>query len=635
LKNSFPSYTISHSEKFQAGQSAYTGKILRVDLTDGKIWHDEPDPGFYRKLIGGRGFILHYLLSEMAAGTDPLSPGNLLIFAAGLLTGTVLPGTGRHAVGAKSPLTGALASSEAGGWWGRELKRAGFDAVVISGQASRPVFLAIIDGKVSIREADHLWGKLTADVEGLIRQDLEDEMVRIAQIGPAGENQVLYAAIMHDVNRAAGRSGLGAVMGSKNLKAVAVRGSQRIGLADKGQLKDTLKWITSTYKDSLGWAISQGTSGSVEFNHDAGGLAIRNYQSSKLAGVENISGEKFHQEMVVDRDTCSGCPVRCKIVVEGKKLKIDKRYGGPEYESIGGLGALTEISDPEAVSKANELCAAYGLDTISTGGTIAFAMECSEKGLITDQSYRPQFGNAEDLIKCIHLIARQEGLGKLMAKGSAKMAEALGGDSVNFLAVSRKQEMPFHDPRLKNATGMGYALSPTGADHMHNLIDNFANFAGSDVCNRLEEMGLEVPIPLFGITPLKVKAYYYETAFKYVFDSAVICHFYPYEYSHMVEAFKAAGGWEDFSAEEINTIGNRIITMARLFILREGGSHDDDQVSAKVYQALPDGPIAGRVMPEEDLIQGIQNYFSLMGWNDVGEPQELILKDLDLDSYTQ
>ena len=550
-----------------------------------------------------------------------------------MLTGTILPGTGRHAVGAKSPLTGVLASSEAGGWWGHELKRAGLDAIVIEGAAQSPVYLAVKEGQVEILPADHLWGKLTADTEERIRAELDDDKIRVAQIGPAGEQQVLYAAVMHDISRAAGRSGLGAVMGSKNLKAVAVRGDIRVGLADRSQMKDTLKWITSTYKDSMGWAVKHGTSGSVEFNHDAGGLGLRNYRESSLDGITNISGEMFHEKMVVERDTCSGCPVRCKIVVEADSPKVDRRYGGPEYESLGGLGAMTGVTDPIAVSKANELCAAYGLDTISTGATIAFVMDCVEHSIDLEDDFKPRFGNGEDLLKSIDLIARREGLGLLMSEGSYRMAEALGQGANQLLAGARKQELPFHDPRLKNVTGLGYALSPTGADHEHNLIDNFANFPGSEVCKRLEEMGQEVPIPLFGITEKKVTAYHYEVAVKHVMDSALICHFYPYEYKHLVEAFQAAGGWSDFDPGEINQIGWRIITMGRLFVLREGSGAEDDKLAPKSFQALVSGPIAGRIMPEDELVQGLRTYYQLMGWDETGQPELNKLSELGIDQY--
>jgi aldehyde:ferredoxin oxidoreductase len=275
------------------GKRAYTGQILRVNLSTGALWVDRPDEAFYRTHLGGRGVILHYLLSAMPAGADPLGPQNLLIFAPGLVTGTMLPGSGRHAVGAKSPLTGALGSGEAGGWWGTELKRAGFDAVVIQGQAEQPVYLWISDGTVEIRDARPYWGMLTGPAQTALREALGDSKVRVAQIGPGGENLVRYASVMHDVGRAAGRSGLGAVMGSKRLKAIAVRGTRPIELADEGRLAETLHWILGGYKEMMGWAISRGTEGSVKSNHDAGGTGVRNYLDGALPGIEKLDGDNL------------------------------------------------------------------------------------------------------------------------------------------------------------------------------------------------------------------------------------------------------------------------------------------------------------------------------------------------------
>lgn len=625
-------FSFGYDPEFKAGKRAYTRVILHVDLTNQEFWVDRPEESFYRSLVGGRGFILHYLLSQTPKGTDPLGPENLLIFATGLLTGTVLPGTGRHAVGAKSPLTGALASSEAGGWFGHELKRAGLDALVVHGKSETPAYLWIKDGEVEIRPADHLWGQLTADTQEKIRAELGDDKIRIAQIGPAGENLVRYAAVMHDINRAAGRSGLGAVMGSKNLKAVAARGSALVGLADKSKLKDTLKWITSTYKDSMGWAISYGTPGSVGSNHDNGSTAIRNYQDGKLAGIKDLVHDNFFPKFVSERDTCSHCAVNCKLVVdyEDDNIKIEGAYGGPEYESFGGLGPLCAVTDPAAVAKANELCAAYGLDTISTGGTIAFAMECREKGLLGEYEFQPKFGDGGDLLTAVHQIAKREGLGDVMAEGSARMSTRIGPETASFLAVARGQELPLHDPRFKNTTGMGYALSPTGADHMHNMLDNFANFADSDVCARLDEMGVETPLPLWGISELKVQGYIYETAFRNVLDSAVICHFYPYEYKHLVEALSSAGSW-DINKDEINQIGARIITLARLYLLREGFTHADDGISARAFYALEEGPIKSKAMDADELAQAMQVYFAKMGWDAQGVPTQETLTSLEID----
>ena len=622
--------TIEAPEGYLKGNSAYAGRMLRINLSTREIWVEEHGDAFYRKWIGGRGVILYYLMRETPANLDPLGPENLLIFAPGLLTGTILPGAGRHAVGAKSPLTGALASSEAGGWFGAELKRAGFDGLVVSGKAQHPVYIYIHDGDIEIRDADHLWGKQTADCQEMIRAELKDEKVRIAQIGPGGENGVLYASIMHDVSRAAGRSGLGAVMGSKNLKAVAVRGTMKVGLANDALMKKTTKWITSNYKKMMGWAISNGTSGSVLFNHDAGATGVRNYQNAALEGVEKVDAGTLHPMMVKDRDTCYRCPVRCKLVVSwDEKPKIDERYGGPEYETIGGFGPLCGINDPVIVAKANERCAAYGLDTISTAGTIAFTMNCVQEGLIEGFDPLPVFGNGESLLRCIELITTRSGLGAWMAEGSYRMAERIGEAAKPFLAVARKQEFPLHDPRLKQALGMGYALSATGADHMHNLNDTFATFDGGDVCQRLNEMGLETPLALWGVSDHKIDAFYYETAFKNFLDSAVICHFYPYEYHHMVDALNGAGGW-DVDADEINQIGERIIVMGRLYLLREGFTSKDDSLSARAFHRLKDGPIAAQSLTPAELEDALQRYYYRMGWTHAGVPTQEVLSRLGL-----
>jgi len=616
--------------EFIEGNSPFSGKVLRVNLTTGKIWVDEHDDAFYRKWIGGRGLIVYYLLKETPPKIDPYDEQNLLIFAPGILTGTVLPGTGRHAVGGKSPLTGALASGEAGGWWGAECKQAGFDAVVIQGKAEKPVYLWIKNGGAELRDASHLWGLKTGDSQEEIRKELDDKKIRVAQIGPAGEKLVRFAAVMHDVNRAAGRSGLGALMGSKNLKAVAVRGTYKVGLADKEMMKITQKWITSNYKDMMGWATQYGTAGSVKGNHDSGTTAIKNYREGSLEGIEKLDATSTFTWLIKDRDTCNRCPVRCKLVASHEgDVNVDPRYGGPEYESTAGLGPLCQINDPLVVSKANELCAAYGLDTISTGGTIAFTMECVENGLIEGFDFVPKFGDGQSLLTSIEKIVAKEDLGEWMAEGSARMAERIGKDSDQMLAVARKQELPFHDPRLKNAMGMGYAVSATGADHMANLNDTFATWDGSDVNARLREVGLETPLELWGISDHKMDAFYYETAFKNFLDSAVICHFYPYEYKHMVDALNGAGGW-NLDLHEINDIGARIITAARLYLMREGFTAEDDMLSVRTFQATKEGPIAGKAMTPEYLRDALQRYYKRMGWGEDGVPGEEVLQRLEI-----
>ncbi|MCS6907763.1 MAG: aldehyde ferredoxin oxidoreductase family protein [Anaerolineales bacterium] len=622
--------------EFLNGQSAYTGLVLHVDLTTPRCWVESPPEAFYRRFVGGRNFILHYLLTQTPPRIDPLGPQNLLIFAAGVLSGTVLPGTGRHAIGAKSPLTGALASSEAGGWWGSELKRAGYDAVVIHGRAAEPVYLLIRDREVELHSAKHLWGKTTADTQDALREAVGDEKLRVACIGPAGENLVRYASVMHDVSRAAGRSGIGAVMGSKNLKAVAVRGSLPVGLENKSLMQTVQKWINVHYKTDMAWAIQYGTAGSALGNVLTGATAIRNYTRGLLSGADQLEPEQLFRLLVRDRDTCNKCPVRCKLVVgyEDEETPIDTRYGGLEYESIASLGPLCDISDPVVIAKANELCNAYGLDSISTGGTIAFAMEALEQGALPLEwrEIAPRFGDGESLIRAIHQIAHREGPGDWMAEGSQRLADRLGGRAHEWLATGRGQELPMHDPRLKQTMAMGYALSATGADHMHNYNDSFATAEEGDICSRLKEVGLPVPMPLWGISELKIEAFYYETAFKNFYDCAVICHFYPYLYQHMVEALSAASGW-DVTLDEINRIGLRAITLGRLYLLREGFTAQDDRLSARAFYKLSEGPIANRALTPEEMRCWLGVYYRRMGWDEQGIPSRQAVEQLELLDY--
>jgi aldehyde:ferredoxin oxidoreductase len=362
----------------------YSGKILRANLTTQTFWIEEPSENFYRTYFGGRNFIAHYLLKELEPGTDPLAPQNKLIFATGVLTGAPTGGTGRNSVGAKSPLTGLYGEAEAGGFFGPELKKAGFDGVIIEGKAPKPVYLWLKDGQVEFKDATHLWGKKVACADEEIKTELGDKLVRTALIGPGGENLIRFACILNDIVHAYGRTGMGAVMGSKNLKGIAVRGKQKAEYADSKKLRSIAKWLIDNVDSYCGWAKFAGTPGSLLAQNAAGGLPTRNYSSGYFEQAEEISGEKMHATILVGRDTCFACPVRCKQVVEVKEpYTVDKIYGGPEYETLAAFGSLCGVSDLKAVAKANELCNANSLDTISAGAAVAFAMDCFEHGIIT------------------------------------------------------------------------------------------------------------------------------------------------------------------------------------------------------------------------------------------------------------
>ena len=366
---------------------------------------------FCRKYLGGAGFVAYFLLKELLPRVDPLGPDNKLIFATGPLTGLKLSGTARHCVGAKSPLTNTIAKAEAGEFWGPELKFAGFDAVIIEGKANKPVYLSINDGQVTIKDAAHLWGKNTKETQDIIRAELGDAHVRVAMIGPGGENLVRYACIMHGLYDVAGRGGLGAVMGSKNLKAIAVRGHHPPQIASPEGVKELRDWLTAN-KEKIKLFQDFGSGAFMGPYEASGNLPVRNFRDGLFPNAAAIEGKTIKDTIRIGMDGCFGCIVRCKKVVKiDAPYPVDPAYGGPEYETLAALGSNCGIDNLKAICKGNELCNAYSLDTISTGGCISFAMECFEKGLLTLQDtggLDVKFGNAEAMLKLIELIADRE-----------------------------------------------------------------------------------------------------------------------------------------------------------------------------------------------------------------------------------
>jgi aldehyde:ferredoxin oxidoreductase len=357
----------------------YNGRILRVNLSERKISIDEPPADYFQRYLGGRGFIVTTLLKEVVGGIDPLGPENKLVFALGPLTGIPLMGTGRNSVGAKSPLTGGFGEAEAGGFWGAELKKAGFDAIIVEGMSSAPVYLWIDNGKAEIRDANHLWGMEVAQTQFEIQKELEDKRVRTAVIGPGGERLIRFASIANDITHIAGRTGLGAVMGSKKLKAIAVRGETVPSMANPEYVRNLSQRMVQTFKEkTMFWKY--GTGSMIEGFSLAGNLPTYNFRDGGFDEAGKLSAKVICEQFGVEMYGCYACAVRCKKRVEiDTPWTVDPVYGGPEYETLGAFGSNCGISDPKAVCKAHELCNKYGIDTISAGGTIAFAMECFEK----------------------------------------------------------------------------------------------------------------------------------------------------------------------------------------------------------------------------------------------------------------
>ncbi len=618
-------------------------RIVHVNLSSGEVTEERPPDSLYQLLVGGRALVAYLLLRDLPPGTDPLGPANMLIFAPGIMQGTNLPGSGRHGVGGKSPLTGAIASSEAGGWWGHEFKRTGFDALVVHGQAEQPVYLWIKDGAVEIRPAHHLWGQLTAPVEAAIQDELEDRRVRVAQIGPAGENQVLYAAIMHDINRAAGRNGLGALMGSKNLKAVAVRGTTKVPIADRQPVTGVAKWLGQNYKELVAWAaegIGRGTQDSLAHWAYVGGLPVKNFSGPVFENAELLSGERNYDMFLKERDTCQACPITCKQVFEHESdnpyHKLRPEYGGPEYEAMAALGPTCGVDDNLAVAKANELCNANGLDAISTGASIGFVMECFERGIVTeaDTGGIPfRWGDADLLVRAVEMIATRSGFGAIMADGVDRMSRRYGPETDAFNLTVKGQELPMHEPRLKPVLGVGYAVAPVGADHMMNVHDTDFTTNGEALkrVNSALPDALKVgPQPAHSLSEEKLRIFHNELNWMHFQDCAVNCHFYPYDYAQFGEALTGVTG-HTYELEDILEVGERAQTLARLFNLREGFTADDDKLPRRVRRAFDDGPLAGIELTDASFDWARRRYYEMMGWDpDSGRPTDAALDRLAL-----
>ena len=610
----------------------YAGRILRVNLTYGKITAEQPEPSFYRQYFGGRGFIVDTLLREVPAGIDPLGPENKLIFALGPITGAPLAGSGRNSVGAKSPLTGGYGESEVGGYWGAELKRAGFDAIIVEGAAEHPVYLWVHDGEAELRDGSHLWGLEVAETHQQLLQDLDDPRIRTAVIGPAGEHLVRFASIINDIRHAAGRTGMGAVMASKKLKAVAARGRQAIPLADPTTLRDINQWLVEGVRS--GEQRSQyGTGAGMLGGSLSGNLPTRNFRDGGFPPVEKISAETLYETWGLRMEGCFACPRRCKKVVKiDEPWSVDPIYGGPEYETLGAFGSNCYIDDVRAIAKAHELCNRYGMDTLSCGGSIAFAMECFEKGLIASEDTGGldlDFGNAAAMVEMVERIAHRQGLGDLLAEGSRIAAQRIGQGAEEYAIQVKGLEVPMHDPRLKQALGVHYAVHAVGADHMSGASDTGYNQPGSRL-DRLAPLGITEPIPLDELSPRKVRAAYYGGLWRQLSNYLGLCVFMPYSLTQQRDALAAITGWETSFWEMMKT-AERGMTLMRVFNLREGFTAADDRLPDRFATPQPTGGLAGVIVDPEELAQAQKLYYAMLGWDEEGLPTYARLAELGIE----
>ncbi|MDP2625952.1 MAG: aldehyde ferredoxin oxidoreductase C-terminal domain-containing protein, partial [Candidatus Rokubacteria bacterium] len=509
---------------------ALTATVYHVDLTRSIVETKTLPEDIYRKYPGGSALAAYLLLQAMPAGADPLGPDNVLVMAVSPLTGLAISGQSRMTACARSPLTGAIGDSQCGGFFPAEMRSAGADAIVFTGQAPEPVYLWLHDGQAELRPARHLWGKVTAEVDRLLREEVGDPKAEVAQIGPAGENLVRFAAIMNMVNRANGRTGMGAVMGSKRLKAVVVRGSKSPTPARPEEFRGLVKRLKALQEANPGivWFGEYGTPGVLAIQDKMGGLPTRNYNEGTFEHAGAIDGTTLAKTILKERDTCYACVVKCKRTVEvnDPDVQVPPVYGGPEYETLALFGSMCGVGDLKLLARASADANMYGMDTISCGGTIAWAMEAKAKGLLDDGGLGLAFGDGQSVLRAIEAIALRRGAGDLLAEGSLRAAKTLGPAAVDLTVTVKGQELPAHMPQHKRSLGLIYAVNPFGADHESSEHDTALRAKpGTLHRRRLGELGITDDLPLTDLSDAKVRFAYHTQCFYSALDSFGLCQF--------------------------------------------------------------------------------------------------------------
>jgi aldehyde:ferredoxin oxidoreductase len=624
----------------------YNGKILHVDLSSGKLDVETPSETFYRTYMGGSAMGVYYVLKEVPKAADPLGPENVLTLFASVTTGAPISGQSRINANAKSPISGAIGDSQAGGFFPAELKFAGFDGLVIKGKSPKPVYLLIVDGNPELRDAAHLMGKITGEVDAILRQEIGDNKIEILQHGPAAERGVLFSSLVNMSNRHNGRTGMGLVMASKNLKAVVVRGRKKVELAAPKDLT-ALNRIgpkeipNNPDMDSL---AKFGTAGVVMSQNMYGTLPSLNYSEGQFLAAEPISGEKMAETILKDRETCYACVVRCKRVVEITEgpYKVDPYYGGPEYETMGTFGSYCGIGDLAAIAYANQICNEYGVDTIACGATIAFAMECYEKGIITDAhtgGIELKFGSCDAMVETLKQIVENKGtLGTVLSQGSERAAQTWGNGADECLITVKGAEAPAHMPQAKRSLGLIYAVNPFGADHQSSEHDwMIEDGMASDLyMRRLALLDMPSKLPNLSLGPEKVKFAYLTEVFYSMLDTVELCQFVwgpawtLYGPQETVDFIRAVTGW-DVTLDELMTVGMRRLNLMRMFNVREGFGRTQDKLPKKFFKALNgSGPTAGVALTHEEMDAAIDEYYRLAGWTPDGIPTSHTLEKLGI-----
>ncbi|MFW9809314.1 MAG: aldehyde ferredoxin oxidoreductase family protein [Candidatus Thorarchaeota archaeon] len=582
--------------------------ILHVNLSDQSIRREEIPPDLFKQYLGGRGLGVKLLFDNLAPRTDALSPDNLLVFAVGPSTATRIPTGGRFVVVTKSPTTGTIFDSHAGGYFGAQLRRAGFAAVVFHGKSDSPVYLWINNDDVELRNASKIWGKDVYEATDALLEET-DPKAQVACIGPAGENLGLMAAIMTDKHRAAGRGGVGAVMGSKNLKAIVAKGTGDVGVHDSERLNAAVEWSRRLIKKNAVTDKSlpvYGTPVLVSVANELGMLPTNNFQEGTFNDAEGVSGEKLLERFSAGTYNCHGCPIGCGrlSMVQGKKV------GGPEYESLWALGPQCGINDLEWIAIANDKCNHLGLDTISVGSTIGAAMELAEKGKL-DAPLR--FGDTTGILDLIEDIAYMRGLGAEMSEGSKRLADRYGAPE---LAMQVKGlELPAYDPRGAQGHALGYATSNRGGCHLRSYLIGPEVLGSPVLVDRDRPDGKADLVMLYQDLSAAM-------------DCMVVCRFtnfaWPVDvYAEMI----SAGTGIELTGKDLLRLGERIYNLERIFNIREGFTAKDDTLPPRFFKPLPEGNSRNRVVHLDEMLK---EYYKLRGWDKDGRPTKETLKKLDI-----
>ncbi|MCP4749533.1 MAG: aldehyde ferredoxin oxidoreductase family protein [Proteobacteria bacterium] len=616
----------------------YNGIILRVDLSSKEIDKEKFDNDFYRTYMGGGAIGAYFLLKETKGNLDAFDEKNILTIAPSVVTGSIVSGASRCSVVGISPLTGAVGEGQAGGSFGPLLKRAGYDALVITGRAKKPSYLHIDNEKVEIREASHLSGKSVGDVYDILIDELGSERLSIIQCGPAGEKRVRFASLMVDRNNVVGRTGMGAAMGGKNLRAVAVRGTGKIDFADSEALKGFNRTAKKRLPTSGFPAILQksGTPGVVAIQAKNGNLATHNFSRSYHEDHEQLDAAAFENTIGSGKATCLGCMVACrKRVRSDTPYQIGDKLGGPEFETLSLLGSNLDISEAAAVAKANELCNQYGLDTITMGAIAAYFIESMEKGTISSEENEgktARFGSPEDLFQLIRQVAEREDVGDILAEGFKTAIEHFGGKTAPFAIHSKGQGLPAHMAQVKPSQALMYAVCPIGGDHMSSEHDWFLDAQNED-CRSLGIFG-EGDARSSNLA--KVRMTVYSQYFYSLLDTLTLCMFVwgpgnLFSYRELEDLLQSATGWK-CTLWEMMKVGERKINMMRQINARCGFDSRNDVLPDRLYEPLPDGPAKGACVDRKGFAEMVKQYYELMGWAPgTGNPTPGKLLELGLD----